>query len=126
MAGEINFIKLVLKNVIKLAKGSLSNIFQDSFSKILSQQFTHERSYIISTLPVTECTINFSFKADVEGWSDDGPLSVLPLLDEDSDSEDEEGNQYQENDEEEYDVEVLQTTTRKKKVLIKSVVVFDP
>ena len=30
----------------KLAKGSLDNIFQDSFSKILSQQITHDRSYI--------------------------------------------------------------------------------
>ena len=42
----INFIKLVLKNVIKLAKGSLNNIFQDSFNIILSQQFTHDRSYM--------------------------------------------------------------------------------
>ena len=30
--------QLVLKNVIKLAKGSLNNIFQDSFNKVLSQQ----------------------------------------------------------------------------------------
>ena len=35
-----------MKNVIKLAKGSLNNIFQDSFNKILSQQITHDRSYI--------------------------------------------------------------------------------
>ena len=41
-----NFIKLVLKNVIKLAKSSLKNIFQDSFHEILSQQLTHDRSYI--------------------------------------------------------------------------------
>ena len=27
-----------MKNVIKLAKGSLNNIFQDSFNNILSQQ----------------------------------------------------------------------------------------
>ena len=35
-------------NVIKLAKGSLNNIFQDSFNKILSQQLlmTQDRSYI--------------------------------------------------------------------------------
>ena len=39
-------MKLVLKNVIKLAKGSLNYFFQDSFNKILSQQFTHDRSYI--------------------------------------------------------------------------------
>ena len=39
-------MKLVLKNVIKLAKGSLNNIFQDSFNKILSQQLTHEKSYV--------------------------------------------------------------------------------
>ena len=37
------------KNVIKLAKGSLNNIFQDSFNKFLSQQLTHDRSYISST-----------------------------------------------------------------------------
>ena len=42
---RINYIKLVLKNVIKLAKGSL-NIFQDLSNIILSQQFTHDRSYI--------------------------------------------------------------------------------
>ena len=41
-----NFIKFVLKNVIKLAKGSLNNIFQDSFNKILSQQLTYDRSYV--------------------------------------------------------------------------------
>ena len=41
-----NFIKVILKNVIILAKGSLNNIFQDSFNKILFQQFTHDRSYI--------------------------------------------------------------------------------
>ena len=35
-----------MKNVIKLAKGSLNNIFQDSFDKILSLQLTQDRSYI--------------------------------------------------------------------------------
>ena len=40
------FIKLVLKNVIKLAKDSLNNIFKDCFNKILSQQLTHDRSYM--------------------------------------------------------------------------------
>ena len=40
------FIKLVLKNVIKLIHGLLNNIFQDSFNTILSQQLTHDRSYI--------------------------------------------------------------------------------
>ena len=35
-----------MKNVIKLAKGSLNNIFQDSSNIILSQQLTHDRSYI--------------------------------------------------------------------------------
>ena len=44
------FIKLVLKNVIKLAKGSLNNIFQDSFNKISSQQLTHDRSYMSQQL----------------------------------------------------------------------------
>ena len=36
----------MLKNIIKLAKGLLNNIFQDSFNIILSQQLTHDRSYI--------------------------------------------------------------------------------
>ena len=44
-----NFIKLVPKNVIKFAKGSLINIFQDSFNKILSQQLSHDRSCICLT-----------------------------------------------------------------------------
>ena len=39
------FIKLVLEKGIKLAKGSINNIFQDSFYNILSQQLTHDRSY---------------------------------------------------------------------------------
>ena len=39
-------MKLVLKNIIKLAKDALNIIFQDSFNKILSQQITHDRSYI--------------------------------------------------------------------------------
>ena len=30
-----------MKNVIKLAKGSPDNIFQDSFNIVLSQQLTH-------------------------------------------------------------------------------------
>ena len=34
------------KTVIKLAKGSLNNIFQDSFNEILSQQLTHDRFYM--------------------------------------------------------------------------------
>ena len=41
-------MKLVLKNFIKGAKGSLNNIFQDSFDKILSQQLTYI-SYISSS-----------------------------------------------------------------------------
>ena len=31
------------KNVMKLARGSLNNIFQDSFNKILSQKLTSEQ-----------------------------------------------------------------------------------
>ena len=42
------FIKLVLRNVIELAKRSLNNIFQDSFDKILSQQLTDDIYYISS------------------------------------------------------------------------------
>ena len=34
------------KNVIELAKGSLNNVFQGSFHKTLSQQLTHDRSYM--------------------------------------------------------------------------------
>ena len=41
---------LILKNVINLAKGSLNNIFQNSFNKILSQQLTHDRPYISQRL----------------------------------------------------------------------------
>ena len=41
-----SFMKLVLKNAIKLAKGSLYKNFQDSFNKILSQQLTHDISSI--------------------------------------------------------------------------------
>ena len=36
-----------MKNVIKLVKSSHNNIFIDSFNKILSQQLTHDRSYIL-------------------------------------------------------------------------------
>ena len=43
------FIKLVLKNVIKLDKSSLNNIFQHLFNKILIQQLTHDRSYLSKT-----------------------------------------------------------------------------
>ena len=39
-------LTLVLKNVIKLAKGLHNNIFRDSFNKILSKQLTQDRSYI--------------------------------------------------------------------------------
>ena len=39
-------LNLSWKKLIKLAKGPLSNIFQDWFNKILSQQLTHDRSYI--------------------------------------------------------------------------------
>ena len=46
-----NFIKLILKNVMKLAKGSLNNILQDSFNEISSQQLTHEKSYISKLSP---------------------------------------------------------------------------
>ena len=40
------YIKLVQKNIIKLAKSWLFNICQDSFDKILSQQLTPDRSYM--------------------------------------------------------------------------------
>ena len=45
-----------------LAKGSLNNIFQDSFNKILSQQLTHDRSYIYHTLEI----LNSPYKEVVE------------------------------------------------------------
>ena len=34
----------------KLAKGSLYNIFQDSFNKILSQQLTHDRYHMYQAI----------------------------------------------------------------------------
>ena len=37
---------LVLKNAIKLAKGSLNNIFKTRLTKILSEQLIHDRTYI--------------------------------------------------------------------------------
>ena len=56
-------IKLVLKSFIKLAKGSLNNIFQDLFYKILSQQLTHDRSYMskkIARRQENTCNQHFS------------------------------------------------------------------
>ena len=46
LSQPLNFIKLVLKNVIKRAFGELNNIFQDSFNKILFQPLTYDRSYM--------------------------------------------------------------------------------
>ena len=48
----------MLKNVIKLAKGMLNNIFQDSFNKMLSQQLTHDRSYIWHNFLANILTLN--------------------------------------------------------------------
>ena len=50
-----------MKNVIKLAKGSLNNIYQDSFNKILSQQLTHDRSYMSNTHFVQQTSYDPSF-----------------------------------------------------------------
>ena len=50
-------IKLVLQNFIKLAEGSLYNIFQDLFSKILSQPLTHDRPYISAPLSQMGCNV---------------------------------------------------------------------
>ena len=49
MTCENSYLKLSIKNVIKLAKGSLNNIFQDSFNKIKSQQLTHDRAFMYET-----------------------------------------------------------------------------
>ena len=38
--------KIILNSSWKMLLGSLNNIFQDSFNIILSQQLTHDRSYI--------------------------------------------------------------------------------
>ena len=38
LTAVIKFYYTLLKNIIKLVKGSLNNIFKDSFNKILSQQ----------------------------------------------------------------------------------------
>ena len=57
----IKNIKLVLKNVIKVAKGLLNYIFEDSFNKILSQQLTHDRSYISDTNTLRSLRVCFDF-----------------------------------------------------------------
>ena len=41
-----NFIKQVLKNVIKRAFGELNNVFQDEINTILSQQSTNVRFFL--------------------------------------------------------------------------------
>ena len=41
-----NFIKRVLKNLIKRAFGEINYIFQDEFNNILSQQSTNSRLFL--------------------------------------------------------------------------------
>ena len=41
-----NFIKRVLKNIIKRAFGELNNVFQDVFNKILSKKSTKARLFL--------------------------------------------------------------------------------
>ena len=41
-----NLLNSSFKMLFKPAKGSVNNIFQDSFDKMLSQLFTRDRSYI--------------------------------------------------------------------------------
>ena len=43
---NLTFVDCPEKNVIMLAKGTLNNIFQDTFNKSLSQQLTHDRCYM--------------------------------------------------------------------------------
>ena len=56
---NLTFVDCCDKNFIKLAKGSFNNIFQDSFNKILSQQLTHDRSYIYSNPCVVYRRLSF-------------------------------------------------------------------
>ena len=63
-----------------------------------------------------ECTTHFNvfvYQVDIAGWTDaDGPLSILPLLDEDSDVDDD-GEQYVDTDSDNED-DMHQTSARKK------------
>ena len=69
------------KNVIKLAKGSLNNIFQDSFTKISSHQLTCDRSYICVILPRTNFEKAFSALKFNDSTSKlDSPLSFSVIL----------------------------------------------
>ena len=65
-------LNLSWKNVIKLAKGSLNNIFQDSFNIILSQQLTHDRSYISSNTYINlanTVTLKITSAQANRGWT---------------------------------------------------------
>ena len=42
----VDFIKRILKNVIKLAFDELNNLYQDEFNEILSQQSTNVRFFL--------------------------------------------------------------------------------
>ena len=66
---EKKIIKLKLKNVNKIAKSSLNNIFQDSSIKILSQKLTHDRSCISPYLEL--CRMKSSYTCDKsDGFSE--------------------------------------------------------
>ena len=67
-----------MKNVIKLAKGSLNNIFQDSFNRILSQQLTHDKSYIlINCFHVVDGTRGFCCHRRLRSDCTEHPVSSL-------------------------------------------------
>ena len=53
-----NFNKPVLKNVIKRAFGEVNNTFQDEFNKILFQQSTNVRFFLLAHLS-TECSVSY-------------------------------------------------------------------
>ena len=46
---------------MKLAKGALNNIFQDSFNKNSSQQLTHDRPYVAHILVQWQMGLATSF-----------------------------------------------------------------
>ena len=58
-----------MKNGFKLAKGSLNNIFQDSLNKSLSQQLSHDRSYMYERQAPENCHLLFKNYVHVNHYS---------------------------------------------------------
>ena len=65
------------KNIIKLAKGLINDIFQDLFNKILFQQLTHDRFYISG---MTNVYLPFIILSDKCVWSHLQSCDILVLV----------------------------------------------